>query len=155
MFVAGMTDIVSFKHCEKQRLLSIILLSDFFNFQIWKYKEGITTHIGLGHAGVITTVRFSPDYSTIVSASADGAIFIWQCPVREEPPPTPKSKESIVSRSTCSLRGERMKKEENIVSISPTQSVRAESEPKDSKPASACPTGRPRTWCSITQVYKI
>lgn len=46
--------------------------------KLWRYKEGVTSHIGLGHAGVITGVRFSPDLRVIVSTSADGAVFIWR-----------------------------------------------------------------------------
>lgn len=108
-----------------------------FVYQLWKYREGIPTHVGLGHAGVVTSVRFSPDLRIIVSASSDGAIFIWKCPVSAELPETPKSKESIKSRSTCSLREMQMKppsREENIADISQEQNIRAESKKGESVP---------------------
>ncbi|KAF6201741.1 hypothetical protein GE061_004136 [Apolygus lucorum] len=48
--------------------------------KLWLYKEGVPIYIGLGHGAVITAVRISPDGRTVVSASADGAIFIWRSP---------------------------------------------------------------------------
>lgn len=54
------------------------------DFQLWLYKEGIPIYIGLGHGAVITAVRVSPDGRTIISASADGAIFIWRSPTDPE-----------------------------------------------------------------------
>lgn len=94
--------------------------------------------MGVGHAGVITAVQFSPDLSTIVSTSADGAIFLWRCP-HMEPATPPKTAESISSRSTCSLRESKFKNVENISRISTTQSVRAESA-QEQEP-SLCPAG--------------
>ncbi|CAB0002716.1 unnamed protein product [Nesidiocoris tenuis] len=52
--------------------------------KLWLYKEGIPIYIGLGHGAVITAVSISPDGRTIVSASADGAIFIWRSPTDPE-----------------------------------------------------------------------
>ncbi|GLV43741.1 uncharacterized protein CBL_06935 [Carabus blaptoides fortunei] len=48
--------------------------------KLWKYKEGVVTHIGTGHSGVITGIQFSPDGRTIISTSASGSIFAWECP---------------------------------------------------------------------------
>lgn len=48
--------------------------------KLWKYQEGITTHIGLGHSAVITAICFSPCGQYIVSTSASGSIFIWKNP---------------------------------------------------------------------------
>lgn len=48
--------------------------------KLWKYNEGYPTHVGIGHAGVITAVRFSPNGQFIVSTSGSGDIFIWKCP---------------------------------------------------------------------------
>ncbi|KAJ8985900.1 hypothetical protein NQ317_010657 [Molorchus minor] len=48
--------------------------------KLWKYQEGITTHVGTGHAGVVTCSRFSPDSQMIVTCDASGCIFIWVCP---------------------------------------------------------------------------
>lgn len=52
--------------------------------KLWKYQEGITTHVGIGHSAVITAVRFSPDKKIIVSASASGSIFLWKNPYAEK-----------------------------------------------------------------------
>ncbi|KAL1517593.1 hypothetical protein ABEB36_001334 [Hypothenemus hampei] len=54
--------------------------------KLWKYQEGMTTHIGMGHAAVITAVRFSADGKFIVSASAAGTIFVWECPESNKKP---------------------------------------------------------------------
>ncbi|XP_044733714.1 cilia- and flagella-associated protein 52 [Chrysoperla carnea] len=48
--------------------------------KLWKYNEGYTTHVGLGHSGVISSVKFSPNGKYIVSTSGSGDIFIWNCP---------------------------------------------------------------------------
>lgn len=94
--------------------------------------------MGVGHAGVITGVRFSPDLRTIVSTSADGAIFLWRCPPMDPETP-PKTANSVLSRSTCSLRESKFKNTENISRISSSQSVRARSA-QEQEP-SLCPAG--------------
>lgn len=51
-----------------------------YYLQLWLYEEGEITHVGIGHAGMITQTRFSPDGAYIVSVSSDGAIFRWKNP---------------------------------------------------------------------------
>ncbi|CAG9584950.1 unnamed protein product [Danaus chrysippus] len=48
--------------------------------KLWKYQEGIYTHMGLGHAGAVTCCRFSPDAKVIVSSCAAGTIIVWKVP---------------------------------------------------------------------------
>ncbi|XP_052740209.1 cilia- and flagella-associated protein 52 [Bicyclus anynana] len=48
--------------------------------KLWKYQEGIYTHVGLGHAGAVTCARFSPDARRVVSCCAAGSIIIWNMP---------------------------------------------------------------------------
>lgn len=79
--------------------------------KIWDYHMANTTHIGMGHAAIITACKFSPDGKYIVSVSADGAIMIWKCSF------LPKFDnfaeryvESIRSKSTCSIREEEWQK---------------------------------------------
>ena len=48
--------------------------------KVWLYDEGIHTHTGTGHSGVLSKVRVSPDQSKIVSVGAEGAVFIWDMP---------------------------------------------------------------------------
>ncbi|XP_048482828.1 cilia- and flagella-associated protein 52 [Plutella xylostella] len=66
--------------------------------KLWKYQEGIYTHTGLGHAGAVTCLRFSPDMRYIVSCCAAGSIVIWKMPaeyIPKTPPPTPASEISL------------------------------------------------------------
>lgn len=46
--------------------------------KIWGYDEGHCYHVGKGHSGSITKVKFTPDGQKIVTVGAEGAIFIWQ-----------------------------------------------------------------------------
>ncbi|XP_022177285.1 cilia- and flagella-associated protein 52-like [Myzus persicae] len=48
--------------------------------KVWLYNEGVPTHVGVGHAGVVTNVRVSPDGRYLVSTSMDGGIFLWCFP---------------------------------------------------------------------------
>lgn len=92
--------------------------------KLWDYHMGETSHIGVGHAAIITACKFSPDSKHIVTVSADGAIMIWKSPFD---PVFQKPQESYRSRSTCSIREEEWKKlnidqlkngEENVMEIS-------------------------------------
>ncbi|XP_066909450.1 cilia- and flagella-associated protein 52 isoform X2 [Halyomorpha halys] len=85
--------------------------------KVWLYKEGITTHIGLGHPAVITAAAIAPDCSHIVSCSADGAIFIWKSPYSALP--------------KVGAEQAKKEKEETIGSISQEQSVKAVSQPTE------------------------
>ncbi|XP_012271661.1 cilia- and flagella-associated protein 52 [Orussus abietinus] len=80
--------------------------------KVWEYHTADTTHIGLGHAAIITACKFSPDNKHIVTVSADGAIMIWRCPFVPSLNKINKSKDvnSVRSRSTCSLKEEEWKK---------------------------------------------
>ncbi|XP_044754994.1 cilia- and flagella-associated protein 52 [Coccinella septempunctata] len=57
--------------------------------KLWKYQEGITTHVGVGHSGVITAACFSPDGKSVVTTDASGSVFIWKFPteLKKGPPP--------------------------------------------------------------------
>ncbi|XP_059051572.1 cilia- and flagella-associated protein 52 [Achroia grisella] len=48
--------------------------------KLWKYQEGIYTHMGLGHAGAVTCCKFSPDARHVVSCCAAGTIIVWKTP---------------------------------------------------------------------------
>lgn len=52
--------------------------------KVWLYEEGQVTHIGVGHADVVTNVKVSPDGRFVVSTSADGGIFLWRFPYESE-----------------------------------------------------------------------
>jgi WD40 repeat protein len=45
--------------------------------KLWNYDEGFCASVGTGHSQSISSVVFSPDGRNVVSASAEGAIFIW------------------------------------------------------------------------------
>ena len=48
--------------------------------KIFKYDEGIMTHVGTGHSGVVKQVLVAPDRTRIVSVGSDGGILIWDAP---------------------------------------------------------------------------
>lgn len=48
--------------------------------KVWKYLEGIVTHVGIGHSDEITALRISPDNKYIVSVGKDGCIICWNFP---------------------------------------------------------------------------
>ncbi|KAI4494894.1 hypothetical protein M0804_001095 [Polistes exclamans] len=50
--------------------------------KLWEYHTANVTHIGIGHAAIITACKFSPDGEHVVSVSADGAIIIWKFPFK-------------------------------------------------------------------------
>ncbi|KAL1117056.1 hypothetical protein AAG570_004384, partial [Ranatra chinensis] len=99
--------------------------------KLWSYNKGVMTHFGKGHAGVVTSVSFSPDKSILVSASADGSIFIWRTPfgkVGEEVLPGGEGAGSChqpaVKKKLDKMRPVcKSSKEELISKISPAQSV--------------------------------
>lgn len=48
--------------------------------KVWKYNEGDTTHIGIGHSASITRAKICPNSRHILSVSSDGAILRWSFP---------------------------------------------------------------------------
>ncbi|XP_015588668.1 cilia- and flagella-associated protein 52 isoform X2 [Cephus cinctus] len=76
--------------------------------KLWDYDSAETTHIGMGHAAIITACKFSPDGRCIVTVSADGAIMIWECPFISQFEETriDKCSDSVATQSTCSIREE-------------------------------------------------
>ncbi|XP_049869481.1 cilia- and flagella-associated protein 52 isoform X2 [Pectinophora gossypiella] len=58
--------------------------------KLWRYQEGIYTHMGLGHAGAVTCCRFSPDMRHAVSCCAAGSIIVWKVPEQYIPKPQPQ-----------------------------------------------------------------
>ena len=50
--------------------------------KVWNYDEGICLAVGEGHSGYINQIMISPDQKNIVSVGAEGAIFIWKMPPR-------------------------------------------------------------------------
>jgi len=108
--------------------------------KVWLYDEGVPTHVGVGHAGVVTNVKVSPDGRFVVSTSADGGIFLWRFPHAADPAP-PRSlcstnsggggtngslREQQTDRSRrLSLKKTLPARQENINAISKAQKVRA------------------------------
>lgn len=54
--------------------------------QLWLYDQGEVTHVGIGHSAAVTRVAIAPHQHTIISTSADGALFVWQFPQLPPPP---------------------------------------------------------------------
>jgi WD40 repeat protein len=48
--------------------------------KLWDYDEGISYFTGVGHSGGVTKIAISPNQKYIVTAGAEGAIFIWHMP---------------------------------------------------------------------------
>jgi len=108
--------------------------------KVWLYNEGVPTHVGVGHAGVVTNVKVSPDGRFVVSTSADGGIFLWRFPHAADTAP-PGSLCSANSVGGCgagnrreqqtdrsrqlSLKKTLPARKENINVISKVQKVRA------------------------------
>lgn len=82
--------------------------------KFWNYNTADITHVGTGHAAIITSVKFSPDSNYIVSASADGAVIIWKNPM------ILKINSAKSSKSSCNddKSNRSIRSEENIGNIS-------------------------------------
>ncbi|XP_019939502.1 cilia- and flagella-associated protein 52 [Paralichthys olivaceus] len=48
--------------------------------KVWDYMVGAVTHVGAPHSGSITSIKICSNNRTLVSTSADGAIFRWRFP---------------------------------------------------------------------------
>lgn len=48
--------------------------------KLWNYELGEVIAHGIGHAGEVTSCKYSPDSKFIVTGGADGAVFIWKVP---------------------------------------------------------------------------
>ncbi len=60
-----------------------IVKTPFSPLQVWRYNEGVVTHVGHGHSAEIKKVKISPNQRYIVSVSTDGSIIVWQFPQTE------------------------------------------------------------------------
>lgn len=47
---------------------------------VWKYDEGLVTHIGTGHGGGIAGVKICPNQKWIITIGTDGSILRWKYP---------------------------------------------------------------------------
>ncbi|KAJ8945338.1 hypothetical protein NQ318_009733 [Aromia moschata] len=79
--------------------------------KLWKYQEGITTHVGVGHAGVVTCCKFSADGNFIVTCDASGSIFIWVTPQQQKEKEEAKEQEK---EKTPEVKSPKSAKEEDI-----------------------------------------
>lgn len=105
--------------------------------KFWEYISGDITHIGVGHAAVLTACRFSSNSLYIVTTSADGAVIIWKNPVNNSD--DCKSVKSDSKKSNSSHEGSSCRQtylqEENVGnmsrrSVSSVDSVRTVHESK-------------------------
>lgn len=70
--------------------------------KVWLYDEGAPTHVGTGHAGVVTNVKVSPDGRYVVSTSVDGGVFLWRFPHDDcvaPPPPSVAGSSGVIGGS--------------------------------------------------------
>lgn len=108
--------------------------------KVWLYKESVPTHVGVGHAGIVTNVKVSPDCRLVVSTSTNGDIFLWRFPYDADivPPQDTDGAAAKSTRSACTRRDRQTDRSrelsqkkaampvraENIKAISKTQKVR-------------------------------
>ncbi|XP_047349154.1 cilia- and flagella-associated protein 52 isoform X3 [Vespa velutina] len=74
--------------------------------KLWEYHTANVTHIGIGHAAIITSCKFSPNGEHMVSVSADGAIIIWKSPFTMARVKTPSVKSKSSTARTATVKPE-------------------------------------------------
>ncbi|XP_057661479.1 cilia- and flagella-associated protein 52 [Diorhabda carinulata] len=111
--------------------------------KLWTYQEGITTHIGVGHTGVITASCFSADGKYLVTCDASGCIFIWNMPLKLGKVIS-DDKVSVTKKITTPSRRS-VKGEEDIRDLPSVRSSKSNGShrvicecDKESKPSSRC-----------------
>lgn len=60
---------------------SIVTGGDNKQVKFWNYDRGEVIAVGSGHSGAVLACSFSPDQRMVVTAGAEGGIFIWNTPV--------------------------------------------------------------------------
>lgn len=83
----------------------------FRNYNFVNFFLGMTTHIGLGHSAVITSVHFSADGKYIISGNAAGTIFVYDCPINEK---EKSEKEAVKDSAELNTEEKNKGTEENI-----------------------------------------
>lgn len=96
--------------------------------KVWLYNEGVPTHVGVGHAGVVTNVKVSPDGRFVVSTSADGGIFLWRFPHAADiaPPGSRCSANSVAGGGAGANRREQQTDRSRQLSLKKTLPARKE-----------------------------
>ncbi|KAK2579213.1 hypothetical protein KPH14_008184 [Odynerus spinipes] len=133
--------------------------------KLWEYHTANVTHIGIGHAAIITACKFSPDGANVVTVSADGAIIVWKSPFTTASAKTPsvKSKAASVRSAKAKESEGRLEKldlgnieEEHVARMSQVEetaeSVRTTYRGDDrSQPCTRDPAGEPSPICSCAR----
>ncbi|VEN44166.1 unnamed protein product [Callosobruchus maculatus] len=104
--------------------------------KLWKYQEGTATHIGLGHAAVITAARFSADDKFLVTCDAAGGIFVWECPRDEQKVEEKPKEEKAVEEKPPSARDEEDIRD--LPSVRSQRSDAGEPQPKHPEDCECC-----------------
>ncbi|KAJ3635496.1 hypothetical protein MTP99_008401 [Tenebrio molitor] len=102
--------------------------------KLWNYQLGVTTHIGTGHAAVITAARFSPDQKHIVTTSGAGTIFIWK-----SPPDMIKAKEKTDENEAVVSKEEKTDGGEELIQDLPTARSEKSAKSDKNQPICRCP----------------
>lgn len=119
----------------------------------------MTTHVGLGHAGIITRGKFSPDARYLVTVSSDGGIFRWKNPYSSEQQKAAKEMDDVVSVHSEPGESKQAKGKELEECITKSMKVRC----KCGKTTCSCPKMKvtttkrcrcikPRCNCTLTVV---
>lgn len=90
--------------------------------KLWNYELGEVVAEGRGHAGIVTSCKYSPDSKFLVTGGQDGAVFIWKVP--EEFQITPPIKQEKMKKSNTNIH---LKQPEQIREIGSRRSSRMSS----------------------------
>lgn len=90
--------------------------------KLWNYELGEIIAQGVGHAGIVTACKVSPDSKFIVTGGQDGAVFMWKVP--EEFHVDPPVKQEKLKKSNTDIH---LKQPEQIRLIGSRKSSRMSS----------------------------
>lgn len=97
--------------------------------RLWNYELGEVVAQGYGHAGIVTSCKYSPDSKFLVTGGQDGAVFMWKVPeeFQVEPP----------------VKQEKMKKSNTNIHLKQPEQIREIGSRRSSKMSSSVVTNCP------------
>ena len=117
----------------------------------------------MGHAGIITAAKFSPDNNYIITVSADGGIYRWQNPyAQKERQKEPKEVPDVISVHSVPSTTKEAKEKDLEECITKTREIKCKCGltsckcPKLSVTTTkACKCTKPKCKCTLTVVKPI
>lgn len=68
--------------------------------KLWNYELGEVVAQGYGHAGIVTSCKYSPDSKFLITGGQDGAVFIWRVPEEFQINPPVKQEKTMKKSNT-------------------------------------------------------